>query len=85
MRLHPLRTTLTIDDDVMQAVRVLARQQGSSLGAVIGALARRALSTPSAPAAMGQQLRNGLPLLPVQPQGAPVDLELVNSLRDELP
>ena len=53
MRSHPLRTTLTIDDDVMQAVRVLARQQGSSLGTVIGALARRALSTPSAPAAVG--------------------------------
>jgi hypothetical protein len=85
MRPHPMRTTLQIDDDVMQAARVLARQQGSSLGAVISALARRALSTPSAPAAMGQQLRNGLPLLPVQPKGAPVDLELVNSLRDELP
>jgi len=85
MRSHPMRTTLQIDDDVMQAARVLARRHGSSLGAVISALARRALSTPSAPAAiMGQQLRNGLPLLPVQPQGAPVDLELVNSLRDEL-
>jgi hypothetical protein len=58
-----MRTALAIDDDVMQAARVLARQQGSSLGAVISALARRALSTPSAPAAMGGQLRNGLPLL----------------------
>ena len=28
--------------------------------------------------------RNGLPLLPWKQQGAPVDLELVNSLRDEL-
>ncbi len=84
MRSHPMRTTLQIDDDVMQAARVLARRHGSSLGAVISALARRALNTPNAPAAMGQQLRNGLPLLPVQPQGAPVDLELVNSLRDEL-
>jgi hypothetical protein len=28
--------------------------------------------------------RNGLPLLPWKAQGAPVDLELVNSLRDEL-
>ena len=28
--------------------------------------------------------RNGLPLLPWQAQGAPADLELVNSLRDEL-
>jgi len=85
MRWHLMRTTLQIDDDVMLAARVLARQQGCSLGAVISALARRALRTPSAPAATGQQLRNGLPLLPVQPQGAPVDLELVNSLRDELP
>ena len=29
--------------------------------------------------------RNGLPLLPWKAEGAPVDLELVNSLRDELP
>lgn len=28
--------------------------------------------------------RNGLPLLPWRAQGAPVDLELINSLRDEL-
>ena len=27
--------------------------------------------------------RNGLPLLPRQPGGAPVDLDLVNPLRDE--
>ncbi|MEB3361438.1 MAG: hypothetical protein VKI42_04860 [Synechococcaceae cyanobacterium] len=75
---------LALDDGVIQAARVLARQQGSSLGAVISAQARRALNTPSGPAAMEQQTRNGLPLLPVQPQGAPVDLELVNSLRDAL-
>jgi hypothetical protein len=29
-------------------------------------------------------VRNGLTLLPWKPDGAPVDLELVNSLRDEL-
>jgi hypothetical protein len=29
--------------------------------------------------------RNGLPLLPWNAQGAPVDLELINSLRDENP
>ncbi|MFM9100854.1 MAG: CopG family transcriptional regulator [Cyanobium sp.] len=79
-----MRTTLRLDDDVIQAARVLARQQGSSLGAVISALARRALNTPSGPAAMEQQRCNGLPLLPIQHHGAPVDLELVNSLRDEL-
>jgi hypothetical protein len=29
--------------------------------------------------------RNGLPLLPLLPDGAPVDLELVNQLLDEKP
>ncbi|MCP9915143.1 hypothetical protein AAF143_01680 [Cyanobium sp. ATX-6F1] len=28
--------------------------------------------------------RNGFPLLPLRPEGAPVDLELVNALRDQL-
>jgi hypothetical protein len=46
MRSPQMRTTLAIDDDVMQAARVLARQQGSSLGAVISALAAAARSAP---------------------------------------
>ena len=32
-----------------------------------------------------QAQRNGLFLLPLQPGGAPVDLELVKQLRDEVP
>lgn len=38
-----MRTTLTIDDDVLQAARTLAAQQGQSIGAVISDLARRGL------------------------------------------
>ena len=30
-----------------------------------------------------QLQRNGFPLLPLQPSGGPVDLELVNSLRED--
>ena len=41
MRRHQVRTTLQLDDDVLAAARVLARQQRSSLGAVISALARQ--------------------------------------------
>lgn len=63
-----MRTTLTLDDDVLAAARVLARQ---------------ALATPSPQPAIPAAQRNGLPLLPLQPGGAPVDLELVNQLRDE--
>ena len=81
---HQMRTTLTLDDDVLAAARVLARQRKQPIGTVISALAREALS--SAQKANSHRIaaeRNGLPLLPVQPQGAVVDLELVNSLRDD--
>lgn len=86
MRTHQMRTTLQLDDDVLAAARVLARQKGTSLGAVISALARQALVAPPASGAdASPSHRNGLPLLPWKTEGAPVDLELVNSLRDELP
>jgi hypothetical protein len=67
-----MRTTLSLDDDVLAAARVLARQ---------------ALVAPYPETAAGREpaSRNGLSLLPLQPGGAPVDLNLVNHLRDELP
>ena len=39
-----MRTTLQLDDDVLAAARVLARQRRRSLGDVISDLARQALS-----------------------------------------
>ena len=42
-----MRTTLQLDDDVLAAARVLARQQRTSLGAVISELARQALVAPA--------------------------------------
>ena len=75
-----MRTTLALDDDVLAAARVLARQRGISLCSVISGLARDALRA-SAPE--HQQKRSGLPLLPIQSPGAVVDLQLVNQLRDE--
>jgi hypothetical protein len=85
-----MRTTLQLDDDVLAAARVLARQKRTSLGAVISALARQALLAPpgngsGAGAGAESDHRNGVPLLPWKAEGAPVDLELVNRLRDELP
>ncbi len=43
-----MRTTLTIDDDVLQAARALAAARGCSLGSVLSELARKGLK-PSAP------------------------------------
>ena len=79
-----MRTTLTLDDDVLEAARALARQQGSTLGAVISALARESLRSPARGSSDVERERSGLPLLPILSSVAVVDLELVNQLRDEL-
>ncbi len=40
-----MRTTLTIDDDVLAVARALAAQSGRSLGSAISELARRGFRT----------------------------------------
>jgi len=76
-----MRTTLTIDDDVLAAAKGLAARQHKSVGEVISALSRQALR----PTAAKRNARNGVPLLAVRAGAAPVTLEIVNQLRDELP
>jgi hypothetical protein len=46
-----VRTTLSIEDDVLYAAKSLARREGRSLGEVISDLARRALQAPATDAA----------------------------------
>tara|TARA_B100000497_G_C7581859_1_gene350274 strand:+ start:562 stop:807 length:246 start_codon:yes stop_codon:yes gene_type:complete len=79
-----MRTTLQLDDDVLAAARVLARQRQSTIGDVISDLARQTLTRPADKDFQkdGAQ-RSGLPQLPVKASGGVVDLELVNQLRDE--
>jgi hypothetical protein len=48
-----MRTTLDIDDDVLEAAKALARQTDRTAGAVLSDLARRALTT--APASRGRK------------------------------
>jgi hypothetical protein len=74
-----VRTTLSIDDDVLAAAKGLAVRQHKSLGEVISALARQALQ----PVAPGGK-RNGVRLLPLRADATPVTPDLVNRLRDEL-
>lgn len=83
-RIAPVRTTLSIDDDVLAAARAMAERERRPLGEVISELARRGLGA-AAPSRGTRAVRNGLPLLPVRKGAAPVTLELVNRLRDELP
>lgn len=75
-----MRTTLTIDDDVLLAAKAIAEQEQKSIGEVVSVLARQSLRRPQPPTA-----RNGVPLLPVRNPQAVVTLDIVNALRDELP
>ncbi|MGB2623651.1 MAG: hypothetical protein WA857_05225 [Candidatus Acidiferrum sp.] len=76
-----MRTTLSIDDDILAAAKELAARQRKSVGEILSSLAREALS----PRKQSRRTRNGVPLLPVRPNAAPVTLDLVNQLRDDLP
>jgi len=74
-----MRTTLKIDDDILEAVKEIASNRGTTAGSVLSDLARTALE-PTAP----ELIRNGVPLLPRRPAGSPrPTLALVNRLRDE--
>lgn len=77
-----MRTTLAIDDDVLSAAKELATAERRSVGEVISALARRALR----PVETSRKTRNGVPLLPVDPDFPRViTSELVKQLQEELP
>ena len=77
-----MRTTLDIADDVLQAAKERARRERKTIGEVISALARRALTTP-------QELRSVKEppavygLKPFARRGGIVTNELIDKLRDE--
>ena len=76
-----MRTTLDIEDDVLQAAKELARQEGATAGQVISALARRGLATPPTKPGKSSGTRGGVPLL--ASRGEVVTLEHIRNLMDQ--
>jgi hypothetical protein len=80
-----MRTTLDIDDDVLEAVEELAAYENKTAGRVLSDLARKALTTPREPLPPpdpdGFIRKNGFIVLP--PTGAIVTNALVQRLLDE--
>lgn len=74
-----MRTTLSIEDDVLDRVRKVADRRQQSIGVVVTALLREAL----APKTVGPD-RTGLPTMPVQPGATQATLDIVNALRDDV-
>jgi hypothetical protein len=76
-----MRTTLDIDDDVLLAVKELARRQHSTAGEVISELARQGLRAPASSSALSPTSFFGF--RPFSSRGTPVSDETIDRLRDE--
>ena len=73
-----MRTTLDIDDDLLQAAKEMAELRGKTAGAVVSELVRQALQ----PRRAGR-VRNGVPVLPRRRDTPLLTVERVNELLDE--
>ncbi|MFP4377978.1 MAG: hypothetical protein ACLFP4_13125 [Spirochaetales bacterium] len=78
-----MRTTLDIDNDVLETAKEIARKEKRTAGAVISDLARRGFygSTTAAEPAQPFGEKNGVPTLP--PTGALVTESSIRSIREE--
>ena len=74
-----MRTTLRVDDDVIEAARSLARIEGKSLGKVVSDLARKGLRPPLPSA----KRRRGFPVFEVSQRARPITQEMVTRASEE--
>ena len=73
-----MRTTLVIEDDVLEVARSLAEAEGKSLGEVISELARRGFAPRSEEA-----VDEGFPVFSLSPEARPITLEMVQRALEE--
>jgi len=78
--LSVMRTTISIDDEVLAAAKARADHERRSVGAVVSDLLRESLFRPTS-----LKTRNGVTLLPTRAPSVVITLEMVNRLRDEGP
>lgn len=74
-----MRTTLNLDDDVLEAARAIAHVERRSVGTVLSELARRGL-VPSLPRIDDE---DGFPVFRVGPDATPITDEMVRAALEE--
>ena len=74
-----MRTTLNLDDDLLHAVRSLARERGQSLGDVVSSLIRRGLKPPAE-----IRYHRDVPVFTVRENAPPITPEMVESALEDL-
>lgn len=72
-----MRTTINIDDDVLEAARALARDRRVSLGEVLSELIRKGMSTRSE-----ERDESGFPVFQVGDNAPPITPERVKQFED---
>ena len=77
-----MRTTLDIESDVLEAAREQARREKKTVGQVISELARRALTTPAAAAAV-RRSKAVHGFRPFPRRGGIVTNALIDKLRED--
>jgi hypothetical protein len=73
-----MRTTLSIDDDIVPELKRYAESRSIGLGRAVSELLRREFSEP-----MRIRMVNGLPVVCLPPDSPRVTTELVKRLQDE--
>jgi hypothetical protein len=76
-----MRTTLEIEDDVLEVAKDIARHQCLSLGKAVSLLIRKGIQSPQIE--RKKTIRNGLRIVSRSQDASPVTMEIVNRLRDE--
>ena len=77
-----MRTTLDIDDDILQAAKELARAEKKTAGQVLSELARKGLTQPRMDSRISEvRIVDGIPVIPAR--GAVVTKELIDRLIEE--
>ncbi len=77
-----MRTTLDIDDDVLEAAKVIGRRTHRTAGAVLSDLARRALTSCPPGGEAGRRARGVGGFVPFESRGGIVTNELIDRLRE---
>ncbi len=77
-----MRTTLDIDEDVLQAAKEIARREKKTAGAVVSMLARSALTAPHGTSTTSEP-RAVYGFRPFAARGSIVTNELIDSLRED--
>ena len=75
-----MRTTLNIDDEILEVARSLADERSTSVGAALSHLARRGLQQQPA----SRETRNGFPLFNVSRDSTPLTLDRVKRHEDDI-